>query len=375
MLKKDIPLFFSFIAPVSEDKAYSCAMGFNALFEINLQNGECAYIKKFQQEDSDASFLYCRAYTIGDCIVFAPCTARNIAIYNYVTKTSEVIALADEHLQSEPGTVLFADAVLHKNCIYMIGASKPIILKYNVITKEQKVISYIPNKSFLFRKGVLLDGDTIIAVSLNTNLVLEYNITSGKIETYELTFEFKGAYSCCRKSGAYWMAPRAKGSGFVRWKKKQDKSIVLPKIPKDINYYSGALFSKILSYGDYLYAIPEYAPCGLRVNADTMEIEVVPELSLGEGYRGVYLFENSNKVYFIKCRRDSLEYDINDKVMIFNLETQKIEMLNFYISDGYEAFIKESIEMEKTGDTFVLNEKRNIVDIRLLSKYLTFFNS
>lgn len=123
----------------TNDSLWFAANNLNGIFKADKKTGKSQFIINFPQYPNDAVRLYTACTLVKRKIVFAPCNAKEIAIYDIDKEELKTISL-DKRVVERCKSALFLAAFEYEGFAYLIGMSYPGILKIDVVTYESYVI-------------------------------------------------------------------------------------------------------------------------------------------------------------------------------------------------------------------------------------------
>lgn len=348
--KDNFQLHFEAIAFGENGVGYAASAEFNGLFKVNVQNGECTYISVFPNEALDGKRLYfAAAYSRGK-VVFAPHEADNIAIYDIASNLLEILPFDMNESIKFNRNVKFADILAFDGNFFLIGATYPFIVKLNAETKQLKYIPMDIDEPFLFRKATCVQGDLAFIPSGNSNLVLEFNMRTESVQRYKLPCDFRGTWSMCSVGKAFWLIPRYKGTGFVRWDKDTNMVVELNDFPEGFKGDNNALFLKAYYLNGYVWAIPELSNMVLKVDVEGLKILKEDKILLGNDEKMGYYFEKNEELYLIrKARKEPFANQIENHFFKVNMNTLECVPYCFLFKDGYDRFVYDRMIVKAPG--------------------------
>lgn len=131
-------LWFDSVVEV-DDSLWFAANNLNGIFRADKETGKSQFVTNFPQYPNYAVRLYIACTLVKRKIVFAPCNAKEIAIYDIDRKEIKTISL-DKQIVKHCKSALFFAAFEYEGFAYLIGMSYPGILKIDVTTYESYII-------------------------------------------------------------------------------------------------------------------------------------------------------------------------------------------------------------------------------------------
>ena len=348
-------LHFEAIA-FSENDAYGASAEFNGLFKIDMLSGECKYIDAFPGEKMSGKRMYFAATYYNDKVFFAPHSADKIAIYDTVNDEIKMIAFDINSTLKFNKNMKFADIVVFGENVFFIGATYPYIVKIDAETYRLEYISIDTEEQFLFRKGGCIMGESFFVPSVISNVVLEFNMKTKQVRLYKIPCEFKGSWSMCTDGKYFWLIPRTKGTGFIRWDKEANQVIILKDFPQNFQGDSNALYIKAYYFNGYVWAIPEQANMFLKVDVTNLKILCEDRLPLLIEEKIGFYFDKDEDIYLVKKGVNQPFYgQTGNEFFKVNINSLDIVPYSFLFAEGYDKFryncMAEQLPiMRETGD-------------------------
>lgn len=160
---------------------------FNGLFKFNFETSEIKYIRSFEEEEFFCSSLYTDCFNYKEKLVFIPCCAKKIAIFNFKTYKVKYIPIRDEDYIVYFNTVTISEnKLLLFPVVYSLSA---YIL--NLETEELEIIKLdygnYDDKFSKYKERPLMCGKAIIGnvayfVIYGTDKYMSFDIERKKIE-------------------------------------------------------------------------------------------------------------------------------------------------------------------------------------------------
>lgn len=354
-------LQFEAIAFVDENIAYGASATFNGLFKIIKASGECEYINIFPSEAENGKRLFFAATFCNEKVVFAPQSANCIAVYDVDKNNITNLSFKTDNIVFNP-MIKFADVVAIGKYVYLIGASYPYVIKLDTDTYEMEYIHMNIDEPFLFRKGTLLDDNRYFIPSVNSNVILEVDLINEKIRHYKLNCNFKGAWNICFDGKAFWLPPRYRDSGFIRWEADTGLSEEFKEFPEgyvcdgDFNFHSAY-------YADgNIIAIPELANMFVKIDTENKKMKAIETLKKSIKEKNGYYFHHYNELFLVKKKAEELFFtDINNEFFKIDIKTLQVNAYKFVFSAGVEKFKCDRIK--STKDFIVETTDLKLIDL------------
>lgn len=337
--KNNFQLHFEAIAFSEKGEAYGASADFNGLFKIDMSSGKCRYINAFPGENLKGKRMYFAATYYKDKVFFAPQSAEHIAVYDTVNDEIEIIPFDVNPVFGFNKNMKFADIVVFEENIFFIGATYPYILRIDAETYELEYVPIDTEEHFCFRKGGCIKGESFFVPSVNSNLVLELNMKTKQITLYKIPCEFNGSWSMCTDGRFFWLLPRLKGSGFIRWDKETNQAIVLKDFPQGFLGNSNALYIKAYYFDGYVWAIPEQANMLLKIDVKRLRIMKEDRFPILKEEKVGFYFDKGEDMYLVKKGVDTPFFGQSNNVFLkLNIRDFSIVPYVFLFREGYDKF-------------------------------------
>lgn len=171
-----------------DDEYWFVAGNTNGLFKINLLTGEQIFMGFFPDEDKTQFRAYTDIKRVGNKLIFTPCFAKEIAVYNL----DENIFLKKSLSVYESGMNQYLKSVKYKNNVYFIPFSSSTFIKYDVCRDKINVLSgWSELRSKYIKKG--MSNLIIESVCVDSNYI--YMFMSDKSQTIILDMDTDQFYT------------------------------------------------------------------------------------------------------------------------------------------------------------------------------------
>lgn len=130
--------YFGFNDLVVYEKDFLVASNkWNGLYRISLNKKNIEFLCEFPGEEKNQENLYMRTVLYQGKIVFAPSSAKQVAIYDISKNKFKMLTIKRNEIKDK-----FYDIIIYKECVFLIGHRYPAILKINMVDYS---IHYINN--------------------------------------------------------------------------------------------------------------------------------------------------------------------------------------------------------------------------------------
>lgn len=332
-----ISLEFEAFTKVDKEVAYAASATFNALFKINLQTGECTYIKMFQNEKCDGKRLYTKALFLNDKIYFVPTSAEEIAIFDIKTQEIKKLSIQNMNKMKCPfynSNHKFSAGAIYGKYIFMIGSTYPSVLRINAQTERIDYFDeWVNEEPFLFKKSLTIDGSRCYVPSANNNLILCFDMESCVGRLYYVGHSDKGWWSMCKVKNDFWLAPKEAGA-IICWNPDTYKMKEYRNYPKGFKD-NGFAFTKIYNHGDDIFLIPAYANMGIKIALSNEEISDSGMFCMEKNEFIAFMIEEDDRFYLKMKKR------AGDRYVYINTLENKLNLYQFTFANGHDNFLKD----------------------------------
>lgn len=194
------------------DNEYWFAAGnTNGLFKKNLLTGELYFIDFFPDEAKTQFRAYTDVKRVGNKLIFTPCYAKRIAIYNIDDKKFSSVLLPE----FKTGVNQYIKSVKYKDYIYFIPFSASFFIKYNVVEGNIKKLEewtdlkkqYLDQgNNNLIIETVCTDNKDIYMFMNDKNYVIILNMDTDQFQVKSLDTSFdEKIYSVFRRDNNIWI--------------------------------------------------------------------------------------------------------------------------------------------------------------------------
>ncbi len=293
-------LTFEAIA-IKGNTGYASDYDRNGLFAVNMETGECSFLRMFDEESVSKKRLHCSAVWIDNRVFFIPCSGDRITIFNPEDRSIRSLKIPlPRHGQYSfyKQNYKFISAVQRGNYLWLVPSTYPGVLRLNIQTSAIKIFDdWLSNTEYMFRIGLCLEENKLLIPSGINNAVLIFDMEKESGQMLHIGSNNNGAMSMCKVGENYWLAPRQPGS-IVSWNPLSGKIAEYMSYPEGFEP-GGIVFSKIYSYNGNIIFPPAKANCGLVFANGEFMIEKNIRWKTDSRSVFEYLFETETERY---CR-------------------------------------------------------------------------
>lgn len=169
------------------DDIWFSESNYNGLYRYSLKEKTVQRIADFPNEDMIQQSLYIKVRRYGSCLIFVPCTAKFVSIYNIETNSFSQVEIP--HLTFKNGYEPdYYEGIVYRDMLYVIGSGYPLMIK--ICLKDYKVrIVYnifddqVELKGKYFGTQVAVSGNLLYipCCYLNAVLVFDMDLDEGII--------------------------------------------------------------------------------------------------------------------------------------------------------------------------------------------------
>lgn len=260
---------------------YFSENNFNGLFCIELDTGKVTFLGRFPDEDENTEELYKGMVEKDGKIFFAPSLAREIAVYEIEKRKFSKIPLQFANTLLEDAAKFFA-CVSYKDYVFIVGCAAPEIVRIDTrtlettqytdwYTKNQDIFRDTPD-DVLFKHGAVVVGNCLYIASCRCNVVLEFNIDTGKGRFLTVGCKEKRYGSICYDGENFWLSPRYSGA-LVCWNREKNTTLDYDNITSNGNtdFITVSSFVADGKLSLYTYASPGRITLDLKTKESTVE--------------------------------------------------------------------------------------------------------
>lgn len=200
------------------EKTWMALLNRNGICEIDKNTRTARICKIFDEEPLDGELLYSYVEKVEQYLIFSPCKAEKIAIYNLENDSMTYISLEKVEYQCKQsqGEIKFWNIFRHRSNVYLFGYSYPAIIKICMDSMQvtyitdwvEEVESYMENGD---TGGYFADGyvnvDDVVLLSVSCMMaVLELNLKTGSTRIVKLDVPMEGIGGISSADGeTVWM--------------------------------------------------------------------------------------------------------------------------------------------------------------------------
>lgn len=288
----------SHVLAVNGNIGYASELEKNGLFEVNLETGDSKYICLFPDEEITRGRIHSSAVCIDERVFFVPEAGNNISIYHINTGDVETIKIpifAKNHTYNP--RFKFAKSIVYGHCLWLIPATYPGILKFDLQTNEIAIIdNCFINTEYMFRRAICIKKNMIFAASGINNrvLIFDVDLETGKIVS--IGNNNNGIMDMCMSGDDFIMAPRKKGA-VIKWNYSTNVIEEYNDYPATFKF-GEIVFERVYEYGSQFFIAPGHASNGVRLTDVGLSIEDEVCWKTDNESKVGFMFEANNRLYF-----------------------------------------------------------------------------
>lgn len=298
-MKQKKELTFEAIA-IKGNIGYASDHDSNSLFRVDMEIGECTFIRIFDDELVDEKRLHSAAVWIDDKIYFIPLAGDRISIFEIVNNSIQSIpipVLNHKKYSFYRKRFKFVRAVRHRNYLWLVPSTYPGVLRLDLQTNEVKVFdNWVSDERYVFLLGLCVENERFLIPNGNSNAVLVFDMDKefGHIE--HIGTNNQGAIDMCKMNDTYWLAPAYEGP-IVSWNPLLKQVKEYSVYPPEFNV-SRVVFANNYCYKDEIIFLPANSNHALAFMNGKLEIEKNQEWKQASTNRLEYLFETDTYRYY-----------------------------------------------------------------------------
>ena len=267
------------------EKIWMALLNRNGICMIDKKTRRAQICKIFENESFEKEFLYYCVEKVGKYLVFSPCEAEKIAIFDLENDTIIYIPLKKIQCvcKENPNISKFCNILKYQSDVYLLGYSYPAIVKINLESLE---VTYITNwveevensieigdSSGYFSDGYVIKNDSALIPIGCMGAILELDLKNSNTKIRKLNIPMKGIGGISSVDGEnIWLVGRvSKTNRVVCWNRQTDniKEYYLNDLDDDVFAPFHVPFCTIFK----VFLMPILSPCIYEINIDTGEIK------------------------------------------------------------------------------------------------------
>lgn len=286
------------------------------LCEIEKKTRKNRILAEFEK---DLSNTYSCIDIIEQKLVLTPWGADTILVYDLENESIfeffvnlPKVGFTEKYRENQK----FWDSVCFGNCIYLLGYSYPIIIKFDVITFQIEYLTewytQIINRCNKSVNTYLVHGEVVesnVWISCGCcNVMLKLNLLNNKFEYFEVPLIESGCGVFTFDGENFWIGEWEKNyQNLICWNPYNRKSKVIQTI-KDTNE-KWCPHRSIISYEDYLLVFPFVNNVITKIEKDS---GVITE-SIINSYCGTKIYNKKGwKIVSVICSEENLKFVTGD---------------------------------------------------------------
>ena len=348
----------------------------NGLFSLNLETETLEFHGMIPNEKAYESILVSSLVVDGNDVILSPFLGKGIAKYDIGSSTY------DHVLVENIGKGRFFDSCLYEGNVYMLPGNYPALVKYNVNTgrvTENRALcveldTYRANDDdFYFRKGALINKDSLVALSGIRNIVVEYDIKNDSYKLHHVG-DIENKYMHIAFDGDdYWLLTYKRS--IIKWNLINETVVEIHELPS--GFVNGDLYDFCCSviFGDSIIVFPNQTNMILKIDAKTNEVESFANLNERDKHP---LYSTNTSKYLHAERVGDYIYASSayeNALQKIDPRAGKIENIPLTLSDDdYYMFIDNFLFSPKSTDGYIPWQERenNVINLSLFLRELRF---
>lgn len=220
-----------------EEKIWMALLNRNGICEIDKKTKTARICKIFDEEPLDGELLYSHVEKADQKLIFSPCKAKKIAIYNLEDDFMTYIPLekVEYRCKQNQGDIKFWNIFRNHSHVYLVGYSYPAIVKICMDSMEvtyitdwvEEIETYMEDddNGGYFADGCVCVGDKALLSVSCTNAVLELNLKteSTRLVKLDVPMEGIGGISSADGENIWIVGKKGKTNKACCWNMRTDK--------------------------------------------------------------------------------------------------------------------------------------------------------
>jgi len=334
-------LEFEAVARIDCDYAVGSCSLFNGLFRINMNTGECSYLRMFPNEKAFVKRLHTKALLYENKIYFIPCAADYISVYDIEKDSITEIELQKIDLKKYPWYLKnnkFNDGIMYQDNVFMIGSTYPAIVKLNLKADSLEYYTQWVKGEVAFRKSPAIVDNQFYVPSIKGNEVLCFDMDTGRGKIHNVGKNNHGCWGICKIQDDLWLSPQEPGA-IIRWNISSGNIKEYMSYPEGFDS-GGFACTKIYETNGVVGLLPAYANMALVVDIKTGQISQNDMLQKSQGEITYYLFDDGDYTYIKNADDGLVTYDR------INISENKKIPFNFYFEHNRESYLDDCLRVE-----------------------------
>lgn len=221
---------------IDGDIVWVFSNNYNALFTINIVNGDIKYVTSVPNEDILGKGLYFNMIKQDDTLIMIPAYADRIAFYNIKTEEFRFICI-------DVPKPKFFGAALVENCLCLVGNESS-----NIVSIDTESLQYsihndcvehfskmsVFNKSMSFRKNNCVVDNKMYIASCITNEIVTFDFITKEIDFIPIECEFNGFRNIAYDGREFWISSWECGE-LIKYNIKEDKTKIIKICDSSLN--------------------------------------------------------------------------------------------------------------------------------------------
>ncbi|MCI8596986.1 MAG: hypothetical protein HFJ10_00850 [Lachnospiraceae bacterium] len=348
-------------------KAWMALFNRNGICEVDIATRRARVLKVFSDYPRDKESLYFRVEKVNHYLVFSPCEAEKIAIYDLKSDVLTYIPLKplDGSYKEDQKEVKFWNTFRYQSDVFLLGYSYPAIIKIDMDSMEivyitdwveevEKNIEFGDIRGY-FSDGHVLHGDQILFPIGCMNAVLELNLKTLKTKIRRLNISMKGIGGISSADGKnVWFVGRGEKENWIaHWNMETNmiKEFYLKEEKKDL---FDPFYAPVCTTSS-VFLMPISASNIYEIDVNTGEIvnnKTLEKLFKEEGHSLTSCWKTKaprlrdNSLLFLTCD----DWGWHE----YNLETDEVQSYFIYLEEEEtEKYFQDCFLCEKSNHIFM----------------------
>ena len=345
-----------------ENKIYFSDWDCNEIYWYDMENKECSFLVKIGDEKEYGRYLFGKIIYNNDVLYLIPATATAIYCVDIKTRSISKHRIDESVLDFDDGGAKFVSAHFYKDKIYMVSTLAPVLVIFDVITKDiqYKSIPFMGEKkrisSTIYTRQTLLYENKIYIPFCKDNYICVYDLDKDSFEYHEIdrtSLSFSDI--AIRSNGEIVLCPRF-GNILVLWNPTTKETHEI-QIDKDINQIE-SLYSGIAVLNEEIIMFPLKANSVEKIKLNQYDIQ---KKTCYGGLSEVHdYYIGDNEIVFFSVKKHSLFIgDDFDDLSKYPLVMPK-DMMEYHEGNDYEYKISDFCRNENYMKATIIQESESI---------------
>lgn len=326
-------LFYSCIK-IKNDIWFS-AIAYNGLYRYDMEKKCTERVARFPNEENLLDTLYSKICLYHNLLVFIPCNANKIAIFNIDKREFQQFDIPYACAVKEYNAIFpnFLEGVIFNDSLYIIGWAKPVIIKMNLKSYEFEMVYEIPGAKGVsneyFGVQVTVEKNLLYIPCCYQNSVLIYDMECDEVSWVKIGKSVNRYFRVVNDGQNFYFTAR-NSEHIVFWNKNR-------------NACEEICISFQKSYGDAMICLTKKfvwtLSSGEIYQISKSSNKICRYINMGNHFWIDYVAPYQEGICFVNSISGDWYY-VDDKGVVENLE---IKIKEPHIGEVLEEFVKRNV--------------------------------